>query len=119
MENCIFCKIVNRESSATIVFEDDVSMVIEPRDSISKGHVLVISKKHVVNMLDADDEILSHAIIVAKNIGKDLLEKNSAQALNLLHAAGKEAQQSAFHLHFHVVPRYDNDGLDLWFRNNL
>lgn len=94
-------------------------MVIEPIDPISQGHVLVIPKKHVVNMLDANNEILSHLIVVAKNIGKDLLEKNNAQAMNLLHAAGKEAQQSVFHLHFHVVPRYENDGLDLWFRNNL
>ncbi len=119
MEDCIFCKIVKRESPASIVFEDDVSMVIEPIDPISQGHVLVIPKKHVVNMLDANNEILSHLIVVAKNIGKDLLEKNNAQAMNLLHAAGKEAQQSVFHLHFHVVPRYENDGLDLWFRNNL
>lgn len=94
-------------------------MVIEPIDPISKGHVLVVPKKHVVNILDANNEILSHLIVVAKNIGKDLLEKNNAQAMNLLHAAGKEAQQSVFHFHFHVVPRYENDGLDLWFRNNL
>lgn len=119
MEDCIFCKIVKRESPASIVFEDNVSMVIEPIDPVSKGHVLVIPKKHVVNMLDANNEILSHLIVVAKNIGKDLLEKNNAQAMNLLHAAGKEAQQSVFHLHFHVVPRYENDELDLWFRNNL
>lgn len=119
MEDCIFCKIVKRESPASIVFEDDVSMVIEPIDPISKGHVLVVPKKHVVNMLDANNEVLSHLIVVAKNIGKDLLKTNNAQAMNLLHAAGKEAQQSVFHLHFHVVPRYENDGLDLWFRNNL
>ena len=119
MEDCIFCKIINHELPTTIVFEDDVSMVIEPLDPISKGHVLVIPKKHTVNMLDVDDEILSHLIIVAKNIGKELLEKNNAQAMNLLHAAGKEAQQSVFHLHLHVVPRYKDDGLDLWLRNNL
>jgi len=119
MENCIFCKIVNRESPASIVFEDDISMVIEPIDPVSKGHVLVIPKKHFVSMLDADDETLSHLIVVAKNVGHTVLEKNTAQAMNLLHAAGKEAQQSVFHLHFHVVPRYKNDDLDLWFRNKL
>ena len=119
MGECIFCKIINHESPATVVFEDEVSLVIEPIDPISKGHVLVIPKKHVVNMLDVDDEILSHLIVIAKNIGKELLVKNNAQAMNLFHAAGKEAQQSVFHLHLHVVPRYENDGLDLWFRNNL
>lgn len=119
MEDCIFCKIVNRESPASIVFEDNTSMVIEPIDPISKGHVLVLPKKHLMNMLDTDDETLSHLAIVAKNVGRTLLEQNNAQAMNLLHAAGKEAQQSVFHFHFHVVPRYESDGLDLWFRNKL
>jgi histidine triad (HIT) family protein len=119
MEDCIFCKIISRESPAQIVFEDDVSMVIEPMHPVSKGHALVVPKKHIVNMLDADDETLSQLIIVAKDVGRELLQKNNAQAMNLLHAAGKEAQQSVFHFHFHVVPRYEDDGLDLWFRNNL
>lgn len=119
MEDCIFCKIVNNESPASIVFEDDVSMVIEPIEPISKGHVLVIPKKHFVNLLDVDDETLSHLIVVSKNVGKDLLERHNAQGMNLLHAAGEYAQQSVFHFHFHVVPRYQDDKLDLWFRNSL
>jgi histidine triad (HIT) family protein len=119
MEDCIFCKIVSGESPASIVFEDDVSMVIEPIDPISKGHVLIIPKKHSVNMLDAYNEVLTHLIIVTKNVGKDLLRKHNAEAMNFLHAAGKEAQQSVFHMHFHLVPRYKNDGLDRWLRNKL
>ena len=119
MKDCIFCKIVKKDSPASIIFEDSSSMVIEPLDPVSKGHVLVIPKEHFVNILDADDEVLSHLIILAKRIGKEALERNNAQAMNLLHAAGKEAQQSVSHLHFHVVPRYENDGLDLWFRNKL
>ncbi|MEJ0053790.1 MAG: HIT domain-containing protein [bacterium] len=119
MEDCIFCKIVNRESPASVVFEDDTSMVIEPIDPISKGHVLVLPKKHFVNMLDTDDETLSHLAVVSKNVGHTVLGKNNAHSMNLLHAAGMEAQQSVFHLHFHIVPRYENDGLDLWFRNSL
>ena len=94
-------------------------MVIEPVDPISKGHVLVIPKKHFVNMLDTDNETLSHIAVIAKDIGNSILKKHGAHAMNLLHAAGKEAQQSVFHSHFHVVPRYESDGLDLWFRNNL
>ena len=119
MEDCIFCKIVNYESPASVVFEDNTSMVIEPINPISKGHVLVLPKKHFVNMLDIDDDTVSHLIVVSKNIAHTLLELNTAQAINLLHAAGEEAQQSVFHFHFHVVPRYENDGLDLWFRSKL
>ncbi len=119
MNNCIFCKIINKELPASIVFEDDASIAIVPIDPISKGHVLVIPKKHAVNILDVDDEILSHLSVVAKKIGKKILVENDSHAMNLLHAAGEDAQQSVFHFHFHVVPRYQNDGLDLWFKNNL
>ena len=94
-------------------------MAIEPVNPISKGHTLVLPKQHFVNMLDIDDATLSHLAVVAKDVGASLLKQHNAQAMNLLHAAGKEAQQSVFHFHFHVVPRYENDGLDLWFRNSL
>lgn len=119
MKNCIFCNIINKESPATVVFEDDICMVIVPIDPISKGHVLLIPKKHAVNILDVDDEILSHLSVVAKHIGKRILEGNDSQAMNLLHAAGEDAQQSVFHFHYHIVPRYKNDELDLWFRNKI
>lgn len=117
--NCIFCKIVSGKSSATTFFEDSASLVIESTNPISKGHVLVLPKKHFVNMLDIDDETLSHLSVVSKHVGQKLLAEHAAQAINLLHAAGKEAQQSVFHFHFHVVPRYENDGLDLWLENRL
>lgn len=45
-------------------------------------------------------------------------DKLSATGVNILNASGKDAQQSVFHLHYHVVPRYKNDGLDLWFHGN-
>lgn len=119
MDNCIFCKIIKKESPASVVFEDDISLAIEPIEPVSEGHTLVISKQHFVNMLDTDDAVLAHLAVVSKQIGKNLLEKYGAQAINFLHAAGKEAQQSVFHTHFHIVPRYENDGLDLWLRNKL
>lgn len=119
MEKCTFCNIVEKKSPANILFEDEVCMVIETTSPVSKGHVLVIPKQHFENILDIEDSILAHLIIVSKNIGKQLISENDAAGMNLLHAAGKDAQQSVFHFHFHVVPRYKNDALDLWFRNNL
>ncbi|MBY0293746.1 HIT domain-containing protein [Patescibacteria group bacterium] len=119
MNDCIFCKIVNKEAPASVVFEDDISLAIEPLEPVSAGHTLVISKQHFVNMLDTDDAVLAHLAVVSKQIGKKLVEKYNAQAINFLHAAGKEAQQSVFHTHFHIVPRHENDGLDLWFRNKF
>lgn len=119
MKKCIFCNIVEKKSPANILFEDEVCMVIETTSPVSKGHVLVIPKQHFENILDIEDSILAHLIIVSKNIGKLLISEHDAAGMNLLHAAGNDAQQSVFHFHFHVVPRYKNDRLDLWFRNKL
>jgi len=116
---CIFCKILEKEAPAVILFEDEVCVVIETIEPVSKGHVLVIPKLHVENILDIDDATLAHLAVVSKNIGKDLIAENNASGMNLLHAAGRSAQQSVFHFHFHVVPRYPDDNLDLWFRNGL
>jgi histidine triad (HIT) family protein len=119
MTDCIFCKIVNKEEHASIIFEDDVTLAIVPIDPITAGHTLVIPKQHSVNLLDIDEDTLSHISVVAKRLSISLLENYDATAMNLLHAAGKDAQQSVFHFHFHIVPRYENDGLDLWFKNKL
>jgi histidine triad (HIT) family protein len=116
---CIFCKISKKESPANILFEDDLCLAIKPIDQISKGHVLVIPKEHCVNILDIDSSLLSHITVVSKTIGEKLMLEYEADGLNLLHAAGADAQQSVFHFHFHLVPRYKEDQLDLWFRNSL
>ena len=116
---CIFCKISKKEAPAVILFEDDICMVIETVKPVSCGHVLVIPKQHAINILDIDDLTLAHMAIVSKKIGKQLIVENDASGMNLLHAAGEDAQQSVFHFHFHVVPRYQDDKLDLWFRNSL
>jgi histidine triad (HIT) family protein len=116
---CIFCKIVNNESAATKIFEDDLCIVMETIAPVSKGHVLVIPKEHSENIFDIEDFLLSHLVLVSKAIGKQLVIENEAKGMNLLHAAGEVAQQSVFHFHFHLVPRYEGDDLDLWFRNNL
>ena len=119
MEDCIFCKIVAGEAPATVVYEDADTLVIETIEPVSKGHALAIPKVHSVNILDTEDGVLSRLIVAAKKAGAQIVRRHGAQALNVLHAAGKDAQQSVFHTHFHLVPRYENDGLDLWFRNNL
>ncbi len=117
--NCIFCEIINDKSPSKRIFEDDVCIVIETIAPVSRGHVLVIPKEHRENILDIDDLTLAHLALVSKKLGKQLILDNGAKGMNLLHAAGVVAQQSVFHFHFHVVPRYEGDGLDLWFRNSL
>ncbi|MDQ1299813.1 MAG: histidine triad family protein [Patescibacteria group bacterium] len=117
--NCIFCQIVERDAPATIVFENEAVLGILPIEPITEGHTLIIPKKHSTNVLDMDQADLIEVTKISQELGRQILVQQNASGLNLLHAAGEDAQQSVFHTHFHLVPRNSGDGLDLWFRNKL
>jgi histidine triad (HIT) family protein len=115
MNNCIFCQIVTRHELANVVYEDDRVIAFVPIHPVSVGHTLVVPKSHYENLSDITVESLNDVVGVAKSIAVDLLAKHGATGINLLHATGKDAQQSLVHFHLHVVPRYPQDGPDLWF----
>lgn len=119
MNECIFCKIIKGELPSTKVFENEEYLAIVPIDQVSKGHTLLIPKAHFENIFDIDQTCLEKLAGVSKNLAIDLVDKNQATGINLVNANGLDAQQSVFHFHLHLVPRYPNDGLDLWFKNNL
>jgi histidine triad (HIT) family protein len=119
MDECIFCKIINKKLPAKIIFENDEFLAFSPLDQISKGHTLLVSKKHFENIFDFETESLKRLMGIAQEIAKDITQKNDATGINLLHASGKDAQQSILHFHLHIVPRYKDDGLDLWLKNKL
>ncbi len=119
MENCVFCKIINKELPASIFLENEEFLAFSPIEQVSKGHTLLIPKKHQENIFDIDRTTLEKLTGFAQDIAKQLVETHGVTGINLLNASGKDAQQSVFHFHLHIVPRYENDGLDLWLRNNL
>lgn len=113
MDNCIFCKIVSGEIPSLEIFQDEVVKVFLSIDPASKGHLLVIPKEHFVNVFDCPDDILSHIIKISKKMALLVKEKLKADAINIANNSGKEAGQEVFHLHFHIVPRYKDDGMKL------
>lgn len=119
MTDCIFCRIINRELPSTVVFENEKVMAIVPLEPVSKGHALVIPKHHSTNVLDIESADLLELAEAVRRLSKRMVEEHKASGINVLHAAGSDAQQTVFHFHWHLVPRYPNDGLDLWFRHNL
>ena len=119
MNNCIFCKIISKEAHAKIVFENEDILAFVPKEQVSKGHTLVVPRVHFENIFDIDKNTLEKLIAVSKDLSEQLAKENNATGVNLLHASGKDAQQSVFHFHLHVVPRHENDGLDLWLREKL
>ena len=114
MENCIFCGIAEGKVKANVVHEDDDTICFLDLSPISKGHCLIAPKRHFENIFDIDETVLQKIISNAKGISQVLKDRLGANGVNILHASGKAAQQSVFHFHMHLVPRYDNDGLDTW-----
>lgn len=109
MDNCIFCKIASGEISAITLFEDDDVKVIFDVGPATKGHALVIPKAHAANVFEISDELLAKAHIVAKKVAKALKDATGCDGVNILQNNGEMAGQSVFHLHIHVIPRYEGD----------
>lgn len=115
MENCIFCKIINKKIPAKILYEDELTLAIMDVNPVTKGHILVVPKKHYENIFKTPEQTLQAIAKTTKIIANLLKEKLQATGVNVLNASGQSAQQSVFHLHYHVVARYDDDNLNLWF----
>ncbi len=111
MCECIFCKIIKGELPSYKIYEDEHTFAFLDISNDANGHILVIPKLHCENVLDCDDEILASVIKTIKKISKHLVDNCGFQGVNILNASGKAAEQSVFHLHFHILPRKEDDGM--------
>ena len=112
--DCIFCKIANHEISSYPIYEDEQTYAFLDIAQDVDGHTRVIPKKHAENVLDVDDETLKHLIGVVRKIANHYVNDCGYDGVNILNASGSSAQQSVFHLHFHIIPRKKDDGIDAW-----
>lgn len=106
MDDCIFCKIVKGEIPSYTIYEDDDVKVFMDISPISKGHSLVIPKKHYTNILDIDKETLSKMDGVIKEL---YLRFKKIGAEGLTRMQNNELGQEVKHYHMHLIPRYPND----------
>lgn len=109
MTDCIFCKIAQKNVPGKIIYEDDICLAFLDLSQTTDGHTLVIPKKHYENILEVDDEILSHLMIVTKNLANKIIKKLNAKGVNILTNANEIAGQTVMHFHIHIIPRYNLD----------
>lgn len=109
MNMCIFCSIVHKELPNVCLYEDDIVMAFLDISQVTKGHTLIISKQHYDHMLLCDDDVLSHMIKVAKQLGQHLMDTLNAEGMNILTNVNEVAGQSVAHVHFHLIPRYSKE----------
>ena len=111
---CIFCKIIKGEIPSYKIYEDENTYAFLDIADDAIGHTLVIPKKHYENVLDIPLDELNMVMSSVQKIAKHYVDNCGYTGVNIMNASGKDAQQSVFHLHFHIFPRIANDGVKAW-----
>lgn len=102
MQDCLFCKILNKEVDSEIVYEDDLCVAFKDINPRSRVHLLVVPRKHIPTIADleeGDEALMGHLIGVAKKLAVE----NDSNAYQLLFNVGREAGQIIFHVHLHLM----------------
>ena len=118
MNDCIFCKIIKGELPSKTIYEDNLIKVIMNINPSSNGHLLVLPKKHYLNIMDIPEEVVTHSFKVIRDTLYPLLkEKLNCEGLTI--AENNEYGQEIKHFHIHLTPRYENDGVDFKYNKDL
>lgn len=112
-EDCIFCKIVAGRLPATILDEDERTVSFMDINPATRGHLLVVPRRHVPDLLSIDRDELAAVTATAQRMALLLKQRLGADGVNVINSCGSAAWQTVFHFHLHVIPRYEGDPLTL------
>jgi histidine triad (HIT) family protein len=112
-EDCIFCSIVAGELPAEVLDEDEHTMAFLDINPWTRGHALVIPRGHSRNLYEVPGDDLHRSTDAAKRLAIRMRDRLGCDGVNLLNACEPAAWQTVWHFHLHVVPRYQDDPLDL------
>ena len=111
-DNCIFCKIIKKQIVSYIIYEDEDFQVILDNSPATKGHAILLTKKHFKNLFEMDEEIAANLFPVVLKVSNMMKDELNCSGFNLVQNNGKDAGQTVFHFHLHLIPRYVNDEVD-------
>lgn len=112
-ENCIFCAIIAGDAPAEILDSDEHTIAFMDINPATRGHALVIPRKHSKDLREIDPADLEHVSAAAQRLAKKMEGTLEPDGFNLINACGVAAWQTVFHFHMHVIPRYEDDPLQL------
>jgi histidine triad (HIT) family protein len=112
-ESCIFCKIISGEVPGTRVYEDDRAVVIMDIMPLNRGHLLVVPKEHFENILEINPELYAHLYSVVAKVAKAVAASIAPEGMNVMQLNGRAGNQVVPHVHIHLVPRWEGDGLTI------
>ncbi len=114
MDGCIFCRIVAGESPASVFYEDDVVLGLMDIGPVTRGHAMIIPKEHAASLADLDEATGRHLWTITQRTAAAIRESGiRCEGINLFLADGEAAFQEVFHVHMHVLPRYEGDRFKL------
>lgn len=117
MPECLFCRIIAGELPSTTIHEDELTVAFMDINPASRGHCLVVPRRHSADLLAIAPDDLAACGRTAQLLAGRATEKLGADGVNLLNCCGADAWQTVFHFHVHVIPRYrdqpDKDRLQL------
>lgn len=109
---CVFCKIIDGSIPSYKLYENGFVTCFLDISQATKGHTLIVPKKHVENVFDLDEVSAEEIMKAATVISNILKDKLGVENVNLLNNSGELAGQTVMHFHLHVIPRYGNDEVD-------
>jgi histidine triad (HIT) family protein len=112
-DDCIFCAIAAGEGPAEIVDSDEHTVAFMDINPATQGHALVIPRRHSADLLEIPAEDLERTMVAAQRLVERLRATLRPDGFNVINACGAAAWQTVFHFHLHVVPRFEDDPLEL------
>jgi histidine triad (HIT) family protein len=110
---CVFCSIVAGDAPAVRIYEDDGYLAFLDIRPISRGHTLVVPKRHTADLTDTPPDTLVHLVTIGQRIALAARATDLADATNLAINDGAAAFQTVRHIHLHILPRRNGDKLSL------
>jgi histidine triad (HIT) family protein len=116
LEDCVFCRIVENDTQASVVYSDERVLAFMDIQPVNPGHVLVIPKHHASSLAELDEETGSKLFRAAMQVAQGLRRSElKCEGANLHMADGEAAGQEVPHVHLHVIPRFRGDGFGIKF----
>ena len=113
VDPCIFCGIVSGDVPGQIVDSDEHTVAFMDISPATRGHALVIPRAHHADLMEMPDDELEHSLVAARRLARKLSDTLDPAGFNVINACGSAAWQTVFHFHLHVIPRYEDDPLEL------
>jgi histidine triad (HIT) family protein len=111
--DCLFCGIVAGDVRGQIVDSDEHTVAFMDINPATRGHLLVVPRAHSRDLLEIGADDLSACAAAARDLAARVKDRLGADGVNLINSCGRDAWQTVFHFHLHVIPRYAGDPLRL------